>query len=315
MELEKLAIGPAYDDEWAKAAEKIARGLFKLLAENGFRKAALFEVLSDVVGLARLEELEGILGRPALPEESRQFTALIEASVPFAVKKRRLLVRSLDDFRLRVQLPQTPTFSTRELLVLKSTKAQSSAFPTASARNVRTKEDKRKVLALKVGSIISLCNFPAAQLMAESTNPERLQAKFAAGRRLSTLTEKVRIFGKLNLWMTANCAKEFPTKEIEVIDFLLDQADIPCGPSFPAAVLGATTWFEKIGGVPLQLCLGSAGTVRGVVDELKLQLSSDKPRAKRKALSNSLQCLFLWKPRFPTKHCLSTSVSLPGRSW
>ena len=34
MELEKLAIGPAYDDEWAKTAEKIARGLFKLLSED-----------------------------------------------------------------------------------------------------------------------------------------------------------------------------------------------------------------------------------------------------------------------------------------
>jgi len=156
-------------------------------------------------------------------------------------------------------------------------------YPVATKRPKTGKEAVRSKLVDKLCKIIVLCDVPAAQLIVGSVAPERLLQRFGAGRRISTLKQKIQIFGQLHRWSMASLGKNFPEKSVELVDFLLERADEPCGPSVPGSVLGMVAFLEEIGGRPEAERLASNSAVRSIVDELKLELSAGKPRAKRRA--------------------------------
>jgi hypothetical protein len=120
-------------------------------------------------------------------------------------------------------------------------------------------------------------------MIAGSAAPERLLARFAGGKRTSTLQGRVSAYKTLKGWLQINHSKSFPTREIEVIDYILDRAAEPCGPSIPGTVLGMLTFLETAGGKPAGSRISDSSVLKGIVSEVQLELRSANPISKRKA--------------------------------
>ena len=178
-----------------------------------------------------------------------------------------------------------PVFSERELLLasIPFSKNMKTEFPSASKKAPETKEAIRKRLATQLGQLIVIAGLPAAGLLTSSTAPDRLMGRFAAGRRASTLAQKINGFKSMQSYMEALFSKAFPTEAFELLDWICERAAEPCGPTVPGTILAMTAFFEDVGGRPEVARLSSFSTVRAVVNDLALELSSGKPRMKKKA--------------------------------
>ena len=91
--------------------------------------------------------------------------------------------------------------------------------------------------------------------------------------------------------MQAVYAKHFPTRVVEITDYILDRADEPCGPSVPKSILAAVVF----GGVKPPSRVGSDGTLNALVGELKLELAVAQPRCKRKANQLLISMIISWE--------------------
>ena len=279
-----------WDADWQRKGLEIGGNLYVELSKCGMKNAACYDVLSDLNGGDLLQEFEMLAGRTPVSGNMRVFKELIKASEQFAGAKRRMICKALAEPWLREVAPPPPIFTTRELLMSARVVRAVADYPVAGQRKLETKDEVRQRWARKISQIIIHCDFPAAQFLQTSIAPERYMDKLSGGKRGSTLAQKVRSFYKLRDWMNAAFSKDFPTREVEVMDYLLDLADQPCGPSVPKSTVGTISFFEELGNVKAASRVGRSSVVTALVNELKLCLTSDKPKPKKKA-NQYLVCL------------------------
>ena len=277
---------PLQDELWENEAMAVEGALFKELKNTGFSRPFLFDANADLSLQELRPVLADLLNRSLTAGDVLGFKQLVDLSEKFARRMRRQLDVVLNEPWTKPRVVTTPVFTERERLLSKlNAKARLpiAAFPTSSGKKLETKEDRRKRYAYKIGLIVVECNFPGAALLQSSVAPERLMSKFAGGKRLSTLQNKISTYEAMKLYMEPHFGKCFPSREIELLDYILDRSDEPCGPSVPASILQTTQFFEQIGGrLPIERVSTSA-LVKGVVDDVRVSLTSLKPRLKKKA--------------------------------
>ena len=284
--MEECRGSKAFCEAFEAEAAGINAGLWKSLHKSGMKQPWSFEAVSDLGPGETAQMLQDILQRAPTLEEVESFYDIMTTAKTYSVKHRRMVIAALDKPELRApKRVNTALIERHSLMVRLEPRLLLAAdqYPAANKRTKTTKEATRIKLVDRLCRIIVLCDFPAAQLIVGSIAPERLLQRFGAGRRISTLRQKLQSFAQLHKWCQAALGKNFPEKPGELVDFLLERADEPCGPSIPGSVLGMVAFFEEIGGQPINVRLANNSTVKAIVDELKLELSSAKPKAKRKA--------------------------------
>ena len=284
--MEECRGSKAFCEAFEVEAACIDAGLWKTLYKNGMRLPWSFDAVSDLDAGETAQMLSEILQRAPKLEEVGSFNDIVSLAMTYSSRHRRMVIAALDKPELRVVKRENAALIERHGLMVRLEPRlllTADQYPVASKRSKISKEATRTKLVDRLCRIIVLCDFPAAQLIVGSIAPERLLQRFGAGRRISTLKQKLQGFGQLHKWCQASLGKNFPVKAVELIDFMLERADEPCGPSVPGAILGMVAFFEEIGGRPVGERLANNSTVKAIVDELKLELSSAKPRAKRKA--------------------------------
>lgn len=271
---------------WVDKARNVNSALFKELEQNGFCKSFMYDALSDLQLQALGSELGEVLARTVTIHDVLGFKELINSSASFADKKRkRVNVCSLDLWQFGGKV-EKKLLTERERLSVKlniKAKTPGHSFPTATAKPIESKEDKRRRYAHRIGMVLIECEFPAAGLISSSLAPERLMNRFAGGKRVGTLQGKLSGFEAMKIWMQQNYGKVFPSREIELIDYVLDKASEPCGPSVPGTILSTVGFFETIGGRPASDRVSSASAVKAIVSEVQLGLTAAHPKIKRKA--------------------------------
>ena len=281
---ERLLLRADVAADWTRHAEAVGGRLFSELRRAGFHEACGYDSLSDLGGLDLLDEFETLVNRSAVAGEMRIFKQLVDDSHRFAGFKRRLLMQAFVNPSLRGTVSShTAVFSQRELLRADKIHLAASSYPSASNRKLESKEEKRKSIVARIGRILVTCNFPSAAIISSSSDPDRMIGKFGAGKRLTTLCSKVSAFGRLHSWMVVTFQKPFPTQAVELMDFLLDLSEHPCGPSVPASTVSMVSFFEDLGNVQISDKVGRLAAVHSLVDELRLCLSAETPKLKRKA--------------------------------
>ena len=272
------------DVDWHAEARLVHASLWDLLLSKGHGSAALFDSYSDLLPGPQLQILEELIGRLATVAESRAFRVWIEEAAGWANRKRRLVSKCLTEpWRCAAPLVPVQPFTEREQLLANRTMALVTTIPTATARKVKSKEEVRNTLAIKLWKIIELCEFPASRMVQASIAPERVLLRFAGGKRTGTLRNKLREFSTLNKWCLAIFEVQWPTSEIQVIDYLLERGDEPCGFSVPGSILGMISFLEETGAVNADQRLGKSEVIRAVANDLRLELMAAKPKATRKA--------------------------------
>ena len=244
----------SWEKEWWLEAARLAPRLWPDLLRAGVKSAAVFDAMADLSVLERSQELCGLIpSRDVQEEDLEEFRVLITAAERHAGKRRKVLLKALGQPGMRVDEQvleeiYTPGDLMRASLVPRVDLA-AGLYPSASSRPAEDREGKRHLIAVQIGQIISDCGLPPSHLMLNSVTPERYLGRFGAGRRLSTLRNKVRIFLKLQKWMIATYQKPMPTRPVEILDYILDRGDEPCGPSVPGTILSTLAFFEEVGGV------------------------------------------------------------------
>ena len=283
------------NERWRQHARATAPSIWTELEEAKFVVPTLFDAISFLDRFQLVEELEAIVRRVTSGEEQLQFLKLVEESKTFALQRRRVTV---DALRQGLVLPVPallPVYTGRELHAMGKMQPPTSAYPVASGKKTRTKDEERKLVVLKIGEIILRGNFPAASLVHSSAAPDRILGRFGAGKRLGTLKAKLRMYLSMEKWMTAVHNKSFPTELVELTDYLLDRASEPCGPTVPRSITAAVSFWEEIGGVKMTRRIGNDDAIISIVNELKLELSSNVPKCRKTANQYLIAFIISWE--------------------
>jgi hypothetical protein len=205
-------------------------------------KPTLYEALSDLTEVELSAELDGLLKRCTTLAELQAFVHLIAQADSFAAQRRRLTIRAIKDQSWPKFEHKPAVFTERESSTMSKLKPASASYPTAISKRVRTKDEERKILVYRIGQVVMACNFPASQLVNSSAAPERIHGRFGAGKRNGTLKAKVSAVNAMEKWMLVTYKKPFPTKAVELIDYLLDRAEEQCGPTVPRSITAAVSY-------------------------------------------------------------------------
>ncbi len=156
-----------------------------------------------------------------------EFRSIIVASEKHATKRRRITLKAMELPGMRTEaIEKEVIFSQSDLLratLEPKVDLAAELYPTANSKPAEDKEQKRHLLAVRIGQIIADCGLPAAKLMMSSVAPERYLGRFGAGRLLSTLRNKVRVFVKMQKWMWATYNKPILTEMVEILEHILDR--------------------------------------------------------------------------------------------
>lgn len=278
------------DDAWLLHAETVAPDVFHIVNRAQFGNPMLLQSFDDLDDTELTSELQQILERPLAANELVQFKILVTTASSFSNKRRRLVLKSFVDPTL-LQYPIRPDIYTeRDLLPLnydtgvKLLDQSTKSWPSSSSKlPARDKVKDRDKAAIRIGAIVREAQLPAADMFLNSVAPERLLGRLAGGRRTSTLLKKIHEFQRMRDWMLAVFHIPFPQTVIQLADYLEDRAYHKCGPTVPSAIVSMVSFFEDIGGKTSMQCVGSHRIIKAIVADIKLQLTSDKPTAKRKA--------------------------------
>lgn len=256
------------------------------LEKQKFLSPQILEVQGDLDAAGLRALLTEVLCRACTLNELTSFQMLVEQSAKYAATKRRKTILYLNNNELRPVEEKKPVFSERERLEAGASKKlmrPPTSYPIASKKKQETKEELRKRLAIRIGVILRLLDFPAAKMMEGSLAPELLLGRFAAGRRSGTLRGKLSMYDQVSKYMSIVHGKAFPTKPVELLDYLMERAEEPCGVSIPGTIMGMISFFEEVGGVAVAVRLSTNSMVKAVFSDVMLQLIGTNPKQKRKA--------------------------------
>ena len=286
--MKRLQMRSEVDGAWEEAAVKVNAVLWEELVKAGMGKSTLIAGLSDVDEEELGDELEGILGRQVTGFERTCFEQLVFRAQSFANSKRQRQCAVLADPSQLVEAisHDEQVFTIREVLLAHVTarsKAIPTAFPCASSKKAIPKDDQRKSLVLIIGKQLEACGMPIMQILAGSSAPERLLGRLGAGKRLGTLRQKVRVFRSMSLFMQAAHGKCFPSRPIELLDYVFERGLEPCGPSIPLSILSCVAFYEELGGRKVEDRIAGLSFVKALIGDLRLELVVTRGVVKKKA--------------------------------
>ena len=282
-------------EQWRKTAQTLEPELWKALCTAGFNNVLCFDALSDLSLLELRDQLAAILGRQPIAGENFALRVLIEAASDHATKKRRHITLASRFPALREYVPQTILLSCREQMLKLKVQLPANEYPFAKKKKPVEKDVRRRIVVEKIVKVILNCEMPSALLLASSVNPERLSSRMGSGKRLSTLEGKLREYNRMNKFLQTTFGVPWPKSVIQLLDYLLDLADLPAGPTVPPSVLSMIAFFEKVGSVRTDSQLSVIPIVKSTVDDLVLELSSNKPRERRKAVQLLVPLIASWE--------------------
>jgi hypothetical protein len=222
---------------------------------------------------------------------------MVEHAAPFAYTKRRRTLVNLNHPELEVCPAPVEILTEREKLLAKiPTALQKGAhFPLAGKRTRNNREEARQKVVDCIAALILECNFPAAGIFAASHDPGRLFVRLGAGKRTATLKNKLNVFKKLKKYFLGTVGVPFPGSATQLMDYLLDRSEEPCGPTVPASILSTVRFFEEIGGVDSARKLSANHLVLNLVSELRIELAADNPQTLRKANQLPWVIVAIWE--------------------
>mmetsp|Transcript_25222 Transcript_25222/g.40376 ORF Transcript_25222/g.40376 Transcript_25222/m.40376 type:complete len:674 (+) Transcript_25222:59-2080(+) len=285
---------------WHAQAGAIAPSIWGLLLEAGHGSATLLSSLDDLDEGDLNEYLSDILQHTSCAQEYQEFADLVLASACHSNRKRKAVFAALDDPGLRVTaIGQEVVTERQRLVAAASIRLASTAgvFPVANHRPIKDKDDARRILAERLAKILGDNLFPSAATMAASIHPERLLSRMAAGKRTSTLKEKLRLYKNMSAWMWSVFHVTFPVIPIQLMDYLAERGEEPCGHTVPTAILSMIGFLETVGGIPSAKCLATHPTVKAMADDLRLELLANSPRPVTKASCLAVAFLLAWESK------------------
>lgn len=287
------------DIAWTSKISLINDGLFKSL---GMLNVLTWASLEDLTRVELDQELQLLLGRATTPAERESFEQMVVLSQPFAKDKRRKLCSALADPTQLVERPPnvnfTEVFNEREMLlscVASRSGRAPSDFPVASTRKRESKEIQRNKLIAAIGAQLEECNMPVVQIFMGSAAPERLLGRLGAGKRLGTLKAKVREFRAIKTYMLAAHGCVFPSKPVQLLDYIMERGLEPCGPTVPSSILSCVNFYEELGNRKVELRIACLDFVKALVSDLRLELSVSKGAIKRKAFQYFIVMICSWE--------------------
>ena len=181
----------------------------------------------------------------------------------------------------RLDLPATshavvPRWATRVQRAI----ATRGASPEARAR---IEEKERSRWLTRLVRIITEAHLPLVQIAQQTLKPEATLATAAQGRRHRTLRQRVRTFLKASDWFFAVFGLRFPATEAQVIDYMRDRADEPCGKTCLRSFVSALAFIEKGGAVAPSDRLSARAAVQEALGEWTLEVVGSKGTTRRKA--------------------------------
>ncbi len=115
MEGDRLRTDPSVG--WIDELESLAPNICGSLCTAKYNKAELLEALDDLGAAERIDTLAGILGKKPTWEESAEFTAAIDGSAAWGMRKRRLVLKATSEPSAREVYVREAVFFERKAAV------------------------------------------------------------------------------------------------------------------------------------------------------------------------------------------------------
>ena len=205
---------------WVVVLQRISFELYTELKKAEFWKPEVFDAISDLDADELLGHLEEVLARNVTGAEVQLFRRMVQEADRFAnIKRRRTISNLVHPEMLPPIAPKVSFLTERELLLAKVPGSKAGIeFPVASSRKVLGKEGVRLKLVDEVTAALIEAGMPTATLFATSADPGRLFVRLGAGKRVSTLKQKLSIYRKMRKYMLATHGIPFPTLPIQLMD-------------------------------------------------------------------------------------------------
>ena len=122
---------------------------------------------------------------------------------------------------------------------------------------------------------------PIGQLAANS-NSARLTIRGSTGStRVGTIRSYLRAFVDCRIFLSVAFGVNWPTSVTQITDYLHSKCSQPCSVSVPQRFRQASSWFERVAGVPQRDKFSASDLVKGTVDYAAEIASEGAPLLKR----------------------------------
>ena len=145
-------------------------------------------------------------------------------------------------------------------------------------------ETQRLLLVKEVVALIRRAGLPIVARADMSIDPGRALLGCTGKARARTIRKRIREWAKAEAWFLRVCGFCWPASAGEVVDYLHDRSEEPCARTVPSSIIGALSFLEKAGGVPLESRLSGDGLVASTVEYLTVSLSRGAAPTKKAAM-------------------------------
>ena len=287
---------------WTERISQICPQFLIELKKVGFWKPEILEAVSDLDAHSLETHLKEVLSRAVMDFEVKWFQEMVNIAHSYAGAKRRRTLTNLQHPELDFAFKPQPVLTEREMPLAKipTRKAAGTEFPIARGIQRKSKEGIRVKLVEALTAAIIECAMPTATLFATSTDPGRLFVRMGAGKRTSTLRQRLAVYKKMRSYMLMAYGITFPNSAIQLMDYLMDRSEEPCGVTVPMSILSTVKFFEEIGGRQ-EMKLHDQPILKHLCDELRVELATDRPKKLRKAHMIHWVFLALWELEIANK--------------
>ena len=145
-------------------------------------------------------------------------------------------------------------------------------------------EAQRLVLVGEVIALVRRAGLPIVARASLSINPDRALMGCTGKARARTIRKRIREWAKAESWLSRVTGAGWPGSAGDVVDYLHDRSEEPCARTVPASIVGALSFLEKAGGVPLEARLSLDSLVASTADYLTVSLSKGAAPTKKAAM-------------------------------
>ena len=145
-------------------------------------------------------------------------------------------------------------------------------------------EAQRLVLVGEVISLLRRAGLPIVARASLSIDPDRAMLGCTGKARARTIRKRIREWVKAEAWFLRVVGAGWPSTAGDVVDYLHDRAGEPCARTVPSSIVGALSFIEKAGCVPMEVRLSSDGLVISTMEYLTVALSRGTAPTKKSAM-------------------------------
>ena len=89
--------------------------------------------------------------------------------------------------------------------------------------------------------------------------------------------------------------KSFPDTATEILDYVFERGEEPCGPSIPGDIMAMVGFFEDIGAREESKKLSKNSMIKTLISDLRLELSTGRPAIRKKAHQHLTAMVAVWE--------------------